>query len=76
MEIDIPDVFRVTFEFGIFISFKDITVDSVAIRILHPSELGAGNTVQVKLLIHLFENLIEIPLSQKVNDLSDEFEAV
>jgi len=26
---------------------QDITVDSVAIRILHPSELGAGNTIQV-----------------------------
>jgi len=26
---------------------QDITVDSVAIRILQPTELGAGNTVQV-----------------------------
>jgi len=26
---------------------KDITVDSVAIRILHPTELGSGNTIQV-----------------------------
>ena len=27
--------------------FKDITVDSVAIKILNPSELGIGNTIQV-----------------------------
>ena len=26
---------------------KDITVDSFAIRILKPDELGAGNTIQV-----------------------------
>jgi len=34
----------------IYYFFQDISVDSVAIRILKPDELGAGNTVQVLFL--------------------------
>ena len=38
------------------VSLQDVCVDALALEILQPSELGAGNTIQVRRR-HLFPNM-------------------